>query len=157
MADVANAAKAARALAAALATLSEGRHGDPFALLGPQRTAAGDPIVRALLPLARAVALVGEDGARMPMIAGAAAGVFEAPWPEGQPYRLEVTWPEGPARQLDDPYRFGPVLGEMDAWLLAEGTHLRPFEVLGAHPRARDGVPGTDFAVWAPNARRVSV
>jgi len=157
VADVANAAKAARALAAALATLSEGRHGDPFALLGPQRTAAGDPIVRALLPLARAVALVGEDGARMPMIAGAAAGVFEAPWPEGQPYRLEVTWPEGPARQLDDPYRFGPVLGEMDAWLLAEGTHLRPFEVLGAHPRARDGVPGTDFAVWAPNARRVSV
>jgi 1,4-alpha-glucan branching enzyme len=45
----------------------------------------------------------------------------------------------------------------MDVWLLGEGTHRRPFEVLGAHPRSMDGVPGTAFAVWAPNAIRVSV
>jgi hypothetical protein len=58
---------------------------------------------------------------------------------------------------IDDPYRFGPVLGELDVWLLAEGTHLRPFEVLGATPRSTNGVAGTGFAVWAPNAMRVSV
>jgi 1,4-alpha-glucan branching enzyme len=61
----------------------------------------------------------------------------------------------GPAHrpiELDDPYRFGPLLGELDAWLLAEGTHLRPFELLGATPRQHEGVAGTGFAVWAPNA-----
>ena len=49
------------------------------------------------------------------------------------------------------------MLGELDAWLLAEGTHLRPYEMLGATPREMDGVAGTGFAVWAPNASRVSV
>jgi 1,4-alpha-glucan branching enzyme len=147
----------ADALAAALQALAAGRHGDPFSLLGPQVGAGGQPVVRALLPAARAVVLRGPEGAGTAMAACAAAGLFEAPWPAAVPYRLEVSWPEGPAVLLDDPYRFGPVLGEMDSWLLAEGTHLRPFEVLGAHPRERDGVRGTDFAVWAPNAMRVSV
>jgi 1,4-alpha-glucan branching enzyme len=59
---------------------------------------------------------------------------------------------------LEDPYRFGPVLGELDVWLLSEGTHLRPFEVLGAQLCThRRRVAGTRFAVWAPNASRVSV
>ncbi len=57
----------------------------------------------------------------------------------------------------DDPKRCGPVLGEMDVWLLAEGSHLRPYEVLGATPRQMGGAAGTAFAVWAPNASRVSV
>lgn len=48
-------------------------------------------------------------------------------------------------------------LGETDVWLLAEGRHLRPWEKLGAHPVSQDGVAGTVFAVWAPNAKRVSV
>ncbi|SQA61469.1 1,4-alpha-glucan branching enzyme GlgB [Raoultella planticola] len=50
-----------------------------------------------------------------------------------------------------------PLLQELDAWLLAEGTHLRPYETLGAHADIMDGVTGTRFSVWAPNARRVSV
>nr|WP_145549398.1 1,4-alpha-glucan branching protein GlgB [Variovorax boronicumulans] len=49
------------------------------------------------------------------------------------------------------------LISDTDLWLLAEGTHLRPYEVLGAHAFTRDGVAGTRFAVWAPNARRVSV
>ena len=72
-------------------------------------------------------------------------------------YRLQVIWADGHDTLLDDPYRFGPVLGEMDAWLLGEGSHLRPFEILGATPRLHDGVAGCSFAVWAPNAMRVSV
>ncbi len=55
------------------------------------------------------------------------------------------------------PPRLGPLLSELDAWLLMEGTHLRPYEVLGAHVRHVHGVAGTAFAVWAPNARSVSV
>lgn len=50
-----------------------------------------------------------------------------------------------------------PWLGETDVWLLAEGRHLRPWEKLGAHPRVQDGVAGTVFAIWAPNAKQVSV
>ncbi|WP_082497788.1 1,4-alpha-glucan branching protein GlgB [Pseudorhodoferax sp. Leaf267] len=50
-----------------------------------------------------------------------------------------------------------PLIHDTDLWLLAEGTHLRPYEVLGAHPARHQGTDGTRFAVWAPNARRVSV
>jgi len=50
-----------------------------------------------------------------------------------------------------------PVLGDLDAYLLGEGTHLRLYDVMGAHVRTIDGVSGTTFAVWAPNARRASV
>ena len=57
----------------------------------------------------------------------------------------------------DDPYRFGPVLGALDLHLIAEGTHRRLWQALGAHPMTHEGVAGTHFAVWAPNARRVSV
>src|SRR5438094_2379776 len=58
---------------------------------------------------------------------------------------------------MEAPYRFPPILGEIDVWLLSEGTHHRPYEKLGAHPAVIDGVEGVAFAVWAPNARRVSV
>jgi 1,4-alpha-glucan branching enzyme len=75
----------------------------------------------------------------------------------GDAYQLDVQWASGLSSTLEDPYRFPVVLGEMDVWLLGEGTHLRPFEVLGAHPSNMLGVDGTRFAVWAPNASRVSV
>jgi 1,4-alpha-glucan branching enzyme len=68
-----------------------------------------------------------------------------------------VRWSDGSATTLDDPYRFPPVLGEMDAWLLAEGSHRRPCETLGAVRRVHEDVDGTGFAVWAPNASQVSV
>jgi len=60
-------------------------------------------------------------------------------------------------REPDDPARHGPLLGELDLYLIAEGTHLNLADCLGAQVLAVDGVPGTRFAVWAPNARRVSV
>jgi 1,4-alpha-glucan branching enzyme len=71
-------------------------------------------------------------------------------------YRLWVDW--GSHRQeMNDPYSFAPILGDTDLWLLAEGTHYRPYEKLGARLAHIDGVAGVNFAVWAPNARRVSV
>ncbi|MCL7707285.1 1,4-alpha-glucan branching enzyme, partial [Enterobacter kobei] len=68
-------------------------------------------------------------------------------------YQLAVVW-HGQQNLIDDPYRFGPLLQELDVWLLSEGTHLRPYETLGAHPDTMDGVTGTRFSVWAPNAQR---
>ncbi len=56
-----------------------------------------------------------------------------------------------------DPYSFGPVLGPMDDYYIREGSHLRLFDKMGAHPIQHEGVDGVHFAVWAPNARRVSV
>ena len=142
--------------------LRSGHCGDPFALLGPHRDASGQAWVCCLQPGAQAVAVVGAADAR---VLGAlhsrhADGVFEGPvaLADGaSAYRLQIRWADGSSQLIDDPYRFGPLLTELDAWLLAEGTHLRPFEVLGAHPRSVDGVAGSGFSVWAPNARRVSV
>jgi 1,4-alpha-glucan branching enzyme len=58
---------------------------------------------------------------------------------------------------MEDPYRYAPVLGEIDDYLIGEGTHRALWRVLGAHVRAHEGVAGTHFALWAPNARRVAV
>jgi 1,4-alpha-glucan branching enzyme len=72
------------------------------------------------------------------------------------PYRLRARW-GGEQHEFDDAYRFPPVLGDLDLYLLVEGTHHDSYKKLGAHPTTLDGAPGVAFAVWAPNARRVSV
>ncbi len=141
--------------------LSQGRHPDPFAVLGPHPAEDAKPWLRAFLPGAAAVWAVSVDVSPLrppaPLVPGAVPGLFEGPWPALAAYRLRVRWADGQESLLEDPYRFGAVLGEMDAWLLAEGSHLRPYEVLGALPRRMQGVQGTSFAVWAPNALRASV
>jgi 1,4-alpha-glucan branching enzyme len=77
------------------------------------------------------------------------------------PYRLLISWPQADGsisvQETEDPYAFGLLLGELDLHLLAEGRHRELANCLGARAMKVDGVPGTSFAVWAPNARRVSV
>ena len=136
--------------------LRTGRLADPFAVLGPHVDALGDTWVRVFLPGALAVQVL-HAGQRTAMAERHADGVFEARVANPDAYQLAVTWHDSRAAVIDDPYRFGPVLGDMDAWLLAEGSHLRPYEILGATPRYMHSVAGTSFAVWAPNASRVSV
>ena len=75
---------------------------------------------------------------------------------ERQPIRYRAANATGEWSVID-PYAFGPVLGPMDDYYGAEGTHLRLYDKLGAHLMAHEGVDGVHFAVWAPNARRVSV
>ena len=72
-------------------------------------------------------------------------------------YVLETTYEDGSTVTLADPYSFQPQISDMDIYLFAEGNHYQIYERLGAHPMKIDGVEGTYFAVWAPNARRVSV
>jgi 1,4-alpha-glucan branching enzyme len=138
--------------------LRQGRHGDPFGVLGPHRDADKRFWIRAFVPGAAELRAVTPSGRSLGRFeCRHADGVFERQVARGGPYRLEATWADGTKTAFDDPYRFGAVLGELDAWLLAEGKHLRPYEVLGATPRDVEGVAGTAFAVWAPNAHRVSV
>ena len=135
-----------------------GRCADPFALLGPHATPGGVR-VRVFAPQAQAVTLIEASGAETPLRVERRGGLYAATLP-GRTlplrYRLRVTDDSGP-RECEDPYRFGPLLGELDCYLLTRGDHRRLWEVLGAHPRSMDGVAGVSFAVWAPNARRVSV
>ena len=141
-------------------------HGDPFGVLGLHADADGTLWLRAFLPGAAQVSVSDAAGTAVlhPGLAQRHAdGVFEGRFAAGTArerladYRFDVRWQDGNAARVDDPYRFPPVLGDMDIWLMGEGTHLRPFEVLGAQQRTLLGVAGTSFAVWAPNASRVSV
>jgi 1,4-alpha-glucan branching enzyme len=130
------------------------QHPDPFAVLGPHDR-GGQRIVTAFDPGAdRMFAIQGKQAHRL-WPHPDAPGLFEGPV-GGGPYRLRGEG-HGQAWDHDDAYRFGPVLGEMDEYLLGEGTHRRLWTVLGAHVRQHEGVCGTHFAVWAPNAVRVSV
>jgi 1,4-alpha-glucan branching enzyme len=144
----------------AINALFAGNYADPFSFLGMHQTVEGLE-VRALLPDASEVWVIetntGRKCAQLKCLDS--RGFFCGVVPRRKNlfrYQLAVTW-HGQQNLIDDAYRFGPLLAEMDAWLLAEGTHLRPYETLGAHNATIDGVSGTRFSVWAPNARRVSV
>src|SRR5262249_22282384 len=111
----------------------------------------------AFLPDASEVAAVDEQGrvSNLPRLHD--AGLFEGPLASRTPrYRLRARYGDAVV-ELEDPYRFPPILSDFDLHLLSEGTHLRLYEKLGAHPMTIDGVAGTAFAVFAPGARRVSV
>lgn len=136
--------------------IAHGEHPDPFRVLGPHR-AEGALRVRAFFPDAREVILLPAGGGEIAMHPLHPAGLWEVEAGEdAAPYRLRARW-EGGEWETEDPYAFGSALGELDLHLLGEGRHHRLYHVLGAHPLAIDGVAGTRFAVWAPNARRVSV
>jgi 1,4-alpha-glucan branching enzyme len=99
------------------------------------------------------------DGARAVLRRIHPAGLFEGTLPGAaavQPYRLEVSVGERVV-EVEDPYRFLPTIGELDQHLIAEGRHQRLWERLGAQLVTLDGVAGSAFAVWAPNARSVRV
>lgn len=146
----------------AAAAIVAGDHADPFGYLGPHADGAGDSVlVRTFQPGAEAVEVVPATGTATPMRRIDSAGLFEAEtrantFAPHTTYKLRIT-ANGEKRDIDDPYRFGPVLGNIDLHLFGEGTHDRNFEKLGAHIVEHEGVSGVHFAVWAPNARRVSV
>ncbi|WP_424931151.1 1,4-alpha-glucan branching protein GlgB [Amaricoccus macauensis] len=135
-----------------------GQHRDPFSVLGihkPEKSL----VARALV--------LGAESVEAFTLGGKSAGVLECLHPDGlfagklkirkqQPLKYKArnatdSW------EFTDPYTFGPVLGPLDDYYIGEGSHLRLFDKLGAHPLTHEGVDGVHFAVWAPNARRVSV
>ncbi|MGG7576893.1 1,4-alpha-glucan branching protein GlgB [Rhizobium sp. Nf11,1] len=141
----------------ALWALIEGRHGDPFSILGPHES-GGMTIVRVYLPGAEGVDLIEAASGRVvtPFSIAHPSGLFAAAMGSRMPYRLRITWPDG-EQITEDPYSFGLLLGELDLHLISEGTHYSLSRTLGAVEMSVDDVAGVRFAVWAPNARRVSV
>jgi 1,4-alpha-glucan branching enzyme len=145
--------------------LVRGEHGDPFAVLGPHLRQEGGRValeIRVFRPDARDVRVIPQGAGLPPQLMRRvhATGLFEALLPGADasiPYRLEVVDTAGSCRITDDPYRFPAILSDFDLHLLGEGTHYRAYDKLGGHLCALEGVAGVRFAVWAPNARRVSV
>ena len=136
-------------------------HSDVFAYLGRHRLAEGDEVVRVLIPGAVSVDIVNRRSGELivPSEKIDERGFFVAVLPDDVPdYALRIRYTEDTEPVIEeDPYHFSSALQDMDSWLLAEGKHLRPYETLGAHFAELDGVKGVRFAVWAPNAQRVSV
>jgi 1,4-alpha-glucan branching enzyme len=141
----------------AIEALLAGTHGDPFSLLGVHEGPAGT-MLRAILP--------GADEAEAFTLDGEALGPLERVDPRGLfegrylGARQPITYRCSAGRHdwlVTDPYSFGPVLGPLDDFLIAEGTHYRLFDKMGAHLIEHEGARGVHFAVWAPNAQRVSV
>ena len=141
-------------LSAAARDVIAARHSDPFSYLGPHRE-NDETVVRVFLPEASQVVALAPDGSERALGCLDAAGLFAGPVGSGR-YRLRARYGDQEI-EFEDPYRFPPVLSDLDLHLLGEGNHLRLYDKLGAHPMEMDGVAGVAFVVWAPNARRVSV
>ncbi|WP_323019828.1 1,4-alpha-glucan branching protein GlgB [Pararhodobacter sp.] len=133
--------------------IAEGRVTDPFAVFGPRHRGRAGLLV-AFDPHAVSMEAITPSGT-LPL-APQGHGVFAGDLGRRRKYRLAAS--DGARHwEYDDAYRFGPVLGDLDLHLIAEGTHRRLWQALGAHPMTHEETPGVHFAVWAPNARRVSV
>ena len=145
--------------AASFQALAEARHDDPFGILGPHVEGSG-LVIRACVPTAERMVVTRNGSTPVPMKRRHAAGIFEAVIPDAKAipdYRLEVTFGGGTTVHVDDPYRYERVLTDYDLYLFGEGKHTRIYDKLGAHLITLRGTAGVHFAVWAPNARRVSV
>jgi len=147
-----------RANDADVEAIAAARHEDPFAVLGPHLTEAGWAI-RAFVTNAIGVRALTREGELICALERRKGDFFEGVEAglEARPsYRLEVTRTTG-VESYEDAYAFGPALGPLDDYLLLEGTHRQLYKRLGAHATRHEGSDGVLFALWAPNARRVSV
>jgi 1,4-alpha-glucan branching enzyme len=135
----------------AMQAVIEGRHHDPFSVLGPHELE-----VRAWLPQAKRAWLV-IDGDSVEMTRAADAGFFTAELAGSGDYRIRIELYSGETLEFEDPYRFPPLLTSFELHLFGEGTNHEAYRTLGAHTIVCEGVAGVRFAVWAPNAEVVSV
>lgn len=141
-----------------------GNHGDPFSVLGMHKEKDGTMLVRTYQPDSKAVELLEYDSQEKvgDFVKVHDAGLFQIELDKRKhkdffDYKLKLDYHVGHKQVVEDVYRFYPVLGEMDVYLLAEGNHLEIYKKLGAHKMVHQNVSGVSFAVWAPNAKRVSV
>ncbi|MGF0539235.1 1,4-alpha-glucan branching protein GlgB [Agrobacterium sp. ES01] len=136
----------------------KGEHSDQFAVLGVHESGSGY-VARCFIPDAEKVTVYKLDGTAIGELACLhPAGFFDGPVNLKGVFPVRFRAERGDAEwTVTDPYSFWPVLGPMDDYFIREGSHLRLFDRMGAHPLRHQGVDGFHFAVWAPNARRVSV
>ncbi|ANJ66178.1 1,4-alpha-glucan branching enzyme [Halothiobacillus diazotrophicus] len=144
-----------------LQALLEARLHDPFALLGRHPISQKQGRFHTFQPQARQVWLLMADGQATPLSPDVRfPGVFHGEFPlDGLPDHptLRIEPRSGATYEIVDPYSFAPTLGDMDLYLFGEGKHYELWKMMGAHPATIDQIDGVRFAVWAPNAERVSV
>ncbi|MGJ8621939.1 MAG: 1,4-alpha-glucan branching protein GlgB [Yoonia sp.] len=137
----------------AVATLNAGTHPAPFDALGPHKF-RNRRWIATLQPDALKVSVtVGSKTTELRRLSG---DVFAAPVP-GKSYTLTMHYAGGVTHSTKDPFAFEPVLTDMDEYLIGEGTHKQLWRALGAHVTKHQATNGVHFAVWAPNAQRVSL
>jgi 1,4-alpha-glucan branching enzyme len=144
----------------AIASLAYGDHGAPEEILGAQPVDDKTMVVRALRPHAKQLILQAGKQKPVTMERIHENGLFEATvkaTAKNFTYHFIETTYDDHEHIVYDPYAYPPVLTDFDVHLLGEGRHFNAYDRLGAHLREVDGVSGVQFAVWAPNARRVSV
>ena len=138
-----------------------GNHDNVFAVLGPHKDKGSKNIfIRAFLPHSNSVFVLSQDGQKLGQMTKLDdKGFYQIEFGKTEPfkYRFLVENDEGHTYETEDPYRFSPTLGDMDEYLFSEGNHHEIYKKLGAHMTTQDGIDGVAFAVWAPNAARVSV
>ncbi len=149
-----------------IGALLAGSHPNPGEVLGPHEVVHEGRralAVRAFLPESqRAWVMHPSHEAPQPMRKIHPAGIYEAICPlasndQERRYQIRLASPDGAMKTIHDPYAFAPLLTEYDLFLHGEGSHWKAYEKFGAQLRTIDGVPGVNFAVWAPNAQAVSV
>jgi 1,4-alpha-glucan branching enzyme len=149
-----------RAVTDEQASLIRGEHYDPHRLLG-HHDSEGRSQITAFRPDASSMRVLVPGAKPVKMRKTDDAGLFTAEAKpatgDAEPYQLQAEYPDGTILTYDDPYRFTPTLGELDLFLIGEGRHHDLWKVMGAHPKTHQGIAGTAFAVWAPNARSVRV
>jgi 1,4-alpha-glucan branching enzyme len=142
-----------------LQTFIKGTHSDPFRILGPHRV-GDDLVVRIFRPDAREVAIVLPSKQEIAAERIHNDGFFQVLLPGEKrhcDYRVRAVRWDRSERTLHDPYCYGTIMGEVDLHLFAEGQHWELYQKFGAHLRTIGDEQGVYFAVWAPNAQRVSV
>jgi 1,4-alpha-glucan branching enzyme len=143
-----------------LRTFLSGAHADPFRILGPHRVGK-DVIIRVFRPDAREVLIkIDGDGKIVPAEKIHGDGLFQAALQDCDrdfTYMLQIKRWDDTEQITRDPYSYGVIMGEMDIYLFGEGQHWQLYEKFGAHIRRIGEDSGVYFAVWAPNAQRVSV
>jgi 1,4-alpha-glucan branching enzyme len=136
-----------------IGALHAGTHAAPFDVLGPHKSGNRRWVVTFQPDAVQVFATVGDKKTELHRLEGA---VFAAPV-AGKAYTLTMHYEGGAEHSSADPFAFDPVLTDFDRYLVGEGTHKELWRVLGAHVTRHQGVQGVHFAVWAPNAKRVSV
>ncbi len=138
-----------------------GDHSNPFSVLGIHKNKGSkDVFIRAYQPNSRSMELLDNNGSSLGMMTKLDdRGFFQINLGprENFAYRFRIENDRGDFYEKEDSYRFPSILGDIDLYLLAEGNHLDMYQKLGAHVIELNGVRGVSFAVWAPNAKRVSV
>jgi 1,4-alpha-glucan branching enzyme len=142
-----------------LKVVQNSEHRDPHHMLGQHKIASGI-LVNVFLPFAKNVTVINlSSKKKYEMEKVTVDGFFtvKTTCKKEFEYSLEIENFEGITWEIRDPYSFEPVIDELDLYLFGEGTHYEIYKKLGSHPIEINGVSGTHFAVWAPNAKRVSV